>query len=103
MPELSFASPPPALTDIAIVGLGFIGLPLSLQFARSGVSVLGLDLDLRKLDALNERRSYIEHVAAATVAEEVKANRLDATTDFARVNEVQAVIICVPTAVNKKS
>jgi UDP-N-acetyl-D-glucosamine dehydrogenase len=56
-----------------------------------------------KLDALNERRSCIEQVAAATVAEEVKANRLDATTDFARVNEVQAVIICVPTALNTKS
>jgi UDP-N-acetyl-D-glucosamine dehydrogenase len=101
MPELSFASSQPALTDIAIVGLGYVGLPLSLQFARSGVNVLGLDLDPEKVDALNGGRSYIKHVAAETVAEEVNANRLEATTDFARVDEVQAVIICVPTPLNK--
>ena len=101
MPELSPDRPLPALTEIAIVGLGYVGLPLSLQFARSGVNVLGLDLDPEKVDALNEGRSYIKHVAAETVAEEVKANRLEATTDFARVDEVQAVIICVPTPLNK--
>ena len=71
VPELSPDSPQPALTDIAIVGLGYVGLPLSLQFARSGVNVLGLDLDPEKVDALNEGRSYIKHVAAETVAEEV--------------------------------
>ena len=76
-------------------------MPLSLQFARSGVNVLGFDLDPEKVDALNEGRSYIKHVAAETVAEEVNANRLEATTDFARVEEVQAVIICVPTPLNK--
>ena len=101
MPELSPDRPLPALTEIAIVGLGYVGLPLSLQFARSGVNVLGLDVDPEKVDALNEGRSYIKHVAAETVAEEVKANRLEATTDFARVDEVQAVIICVPTPLNK--
>jgi UDP-N-acetyl-D-glucosamine dehydrogenase len=101
MPELSLDRHPPALTDIAIVGLGYVGLPLSLQFARSGVNVLGLDLDPEKVDALNGGRSYIKHVAAETVAEEVKANRLEATTDFARVDEVQAIIICVPTPLNK--
>jgi UDP-N-acetyl-D-glucosamine dehydrogenase len=100
-PELSPDRPLPALTEIAIVGLGYVGLPLSLQFARSGVNVLGLDLDPEKVEALNEGRSYIKHVAAEKVAEEVKANRLEATTDFARVDEVQAVIICVPTPLNK--
>jgi UDP-N-acetyl-D-glucosamine dehydrogenase len=99
--ELSPDGPQPALTDIAIVGLGYVGLPLSLQFARSGVNVLGLDLDPEKVDALNEGRSYIKHVAAEAVAEEVKGNRLEATTDFARVDEVQAVIICVPTPLSK--
>ena len=73
VPELSPDRPRPPLTDIAVVGLGYVGLPLSLQFARSGVNVLGLDIDPEKVDALNEGRSYIKHVPAETVAEEVKA------------------------------
>ena len=91
----------PALTDIAVVGLGYVGLPLSLQFARSGVNVLGLDLDPDKVTALNEGRSYIKHVPSESVAEHVRTNRLEATSDFARVSEVDAIIICVPTPLNK--
>jgi UDP-N-acetyl-D-glucosamine dehydrogenase len=86
---------------VAIVGLGYVGLPLSLQFARSGVQVLGLDIDPDKVEALNQGRSYIKHVTAESVAEQVQAHRLAASTDFARVKEVQAVIICVPTPLNK--
>ena len=86
---------------IAIVGLGYVGLPLSLQFSRSGVHVLGLDIDADKVLALNQGRTYIRHVPAETIAEQVTADRLTATTDFARVCEVQAVIICVPTPLNK--
>ena len=95
------ASASPTLTDIAVVGLGYVGLPLSLQFARSGVNVLGLDLDPDKVTALNEGRSYIKHVPSESVAEHVRTNRLEATSDFARVREVDAVIICVPTPLNK--
>jgi UDP-N-acetyl-D-glucosamine dehydrogenase len=91
----------PLSPDIAIVGLGYVGLPLSLQFARSGVNVLGLDIDPAKVDALNQGRSYIKHVSAETVAEQVQKRRLTAATDFARVREVQTVIICVPTPLNK--
>jgi UDP-N-acetyl-D-glucosamine dehydrogenase len=86
---------------VAIIGLGYVGLPLSLQFARSGVPVLGLDIDVDKVDALNNGRSYIKHVPHETVAEQVKARRFGTTTDFGRVNEVDAVIICVPTPLNK--
>ena len=86
---------------VAIVGLGYVGLPLSLQFSRSGVHVLGLDIDADKVLALNQGRTYIRHVPAETIAEQVTADRLAATTDFARVCEVQAVIICVPTPLNK--
>jgi UDP-N-acetyl-D-glucosamine dehydrogenase len=86
---------------VAIVGLGYVGLPLSLQFARSGVQVLGLDTDPDKVAALNNGRSYIKHVPAEAVAEQTKARRLGATTDFARVKDVDAVIICVPTPLNK--
>jgi UDP-N-acetyl-D-glucosamine dehydrogenase len=79
-------------TKIAIIGLGYVGLPLSLQFARSGVHVLGLDIDSDKVDALNQGRSYIRHIPAESVATQVDAGRLSAAT---------AVIICVPTPLNK--
>jgi len=102
IPEGSLAAFPPTLTDIAIVGLGYLRLPLSLQFARSGVNVLGVDVDFETVNALNEGRSYIRHVSAETVADQVKANRLEATTEIGRVEEeVDAVIICVPTPLNK--
>ncbi|MEZ5276861.1 MAG: nucleotide sugar dehydrogenase [Opitutaceae bacterium] len=86
---------------IAIVGLGYVGLPLSLQFARSGVSVLGLDVDQAKVDAINSGRSYIKHITGEAVSEQSQAGRLEASTDFSRVKEVEAVIICVPTPLNK--
>jgi UDP-N-acetyl-D-glucosamine dehydrogenase len=88
-------------TKIAVIGLGYVGLPLSLQFAHSGVQVLGLDIDQAKVEALNQGRSYIKHVSPESVAEQVKAGRLTADTDFARVKEVGTVIICVPTPLNK--
>lgn len=86
---------------VAIVGLGYVGLPLLIQFARSNVPVLGLDIDPAKVDALNRGGSYIKHVPGAAVAEQVKARRLAATTDYACVRQVQSVIICVPTPLNK--
>lgn len=86
---------------IAIIGLGYVGLPLSLQFAQSGVHVLGMDIDREKVDALNEGRSYIKHIPGAAVAEHTNCGRLSATTDFSRVKEVEGVIICVPTPLNK--
>ena len=86
---------------IAIVGLGYVGLPLSIQFAHSGVNVLGLDIDAFKVDAINAGRSYIKHIASETLAEVVKAGKFSASANFARVKEVEAVIICVPTPLNK--
>jgi UDP-N-acetyl-D-glucosamine dehydrogenase len=86
---------------IAIVGLGYVGLPLSLQFARSGVDVLGLDIDSAKVEALNQGKSYIKHIESSAISEHAKSGRLSASTDFSRVKEVEAVIICVPTPLNK--
>jgi UDP-N-acetyl-D-glucosamine dehydrogenase len=85
----------------AVVGLGYVGLPLSLQFARSGVAVLGLDVDRAKVDALHQGRSYIKHIPSEAVAEAVKAGTFSATSDFSRIREVDAIIICVPTPLNK--
>src|SRR2546430_9330418 len=87
--------------SVAVVGLGYVGLPLSLQFARSGVRVLGLDIDRAKVESLNQGQSYIKHISSDTVMEAVKANRFFASNDFSRIKEVEAVIICVPTPLNK--
>lgn len=86
---------------IAIVGLGYVGLPLSLQFARNGAHVVGLDVDPAKVEAIKAGRSYIKHIEAETIAAEVLAGRLVATTDFSSASECDAIIICVPTPLNK--
>ena len=86
---------------IAVVGLGYVGLPLAIQFARANVTVVGLDVDAAKVDSINQGRSYIRHIAEGTIAEVVKAEKLCASTDFGRVKEVEAVVICVPTPLNK--
>src|SRR5262245_44632126 len=86
---------------IGIVGLGYVGLPLSLQFARSGVTVLGLDIDTNKVDALNQGVSYIKHISSESISGAIRSGTFSASTDFSRIREVQAVIICVPTPLNK--
>ncbi len=86
---------------IAIVGLGYVGLPLALQFARNGVEVIGLDVDASKITALAEGRSYIKHIDAGSIISEVQAGRFRASGDFSLVRKVEAVIICVPTPLNK--
>src|SRR5262249_52170774 len=86
---------------ICVVGLGYVGLPLSLQFARSGVNVLGLDIDEAKVESLNHGRSYIKHVSPESIGTAVKSGAFSASSDFSRVREVEAVVICVPTPLNK--
>ena len=87
--------------NIAIIGLGYVGLPLCLQFARSGVRVLGLDLDAQKVSALNAGRSYIRHIPAGEIKKLVRAGRFFASTDFAEIKNAEAVLICVPTPLKK--
>ena len=86
---------------IAIVGLGYVGLPLSLQFAKSGVQVIGLDIDGSKVELLNRGESYIRHIAADHIGAAVKSGAFVASTDFTRIREVESVIICVPTPLTK--
>jgi len=86
---------------VCIVGLGYVGLPLAIQFARSGAEVIGLDVDRMKVDQVNRGRSYIKHIAAKTISEVLKAKRLTASTDFSRIKKADAVIICVPTPLSK--
>ena len=90
-----------SIVKVAIVGLGYVGLPLSLQFARSGVEVIGLDVDPGKVAALNRGKSYIQHIDHASIRQAVREGRFSASTDFSLVRKVQAVVICVPTPLNK--
>src|SRR5512136_2619378 len=82
---------------VAIIGLGYVGLPLAVAFGRAGVPVVGVDLSRSKVDNLNAGRSYIPDVPAIDIATLVKQNLLRATTDYAVVREAEAIFICVPT------
>jgi UDP-N-acetyl-D-glucosamine dehydrogenase len=95
------AAPTGKTTTVCVVGLGYVGLPLSLQFARSGANVIGLDIDPPKVEALNAGRSYIKHVAADTIQAVLDAELFTASTDFSKVRQADAVVICVPTPLNK--
>ena len=86
---------------IGIVGLGYVGLPLAIQFARSGTAVLGLDIDEKKTAAIQDGNSYIAHLDHEALRQQVETGQLEATTDFTRIAEVQAVILCVPTPLNQ--
>jgi UDP-N-acetyl-D-glucosamine dehydrogenase len=86
---------------VAIIGLGYVGLPLAIAFGEAGYHVLGIDLDGRKVDALRRGESYIEDVDAESVRSLVERGRLDATNDFSALAGVDAVSICVPTPLNK--
>ena len=85
---------------IGIVGMGYVGQPLALRYSQIGFKVLGFDVDQRKVDELNAGRSGIAHIPAADLAVATSTN-LSCTIDFSRVGEVDAIIICVPTPLNK--
>ena len=89
------------MKHIAIVGLDTSDFPLALQFARSGAKVLGLDIDSKKTEAILGGKSYIKHVTADDLSGFVEQGSLDASTDFSRVGEVDAVILCLPTPLNQ--
>ena len=89
------------MKTIAIVGLGYVGLPLALQFCRSGAKVVGVDIDTTKVNALKQGNAYIKHITSESIQEQLASGRLDVTTDFSSIQAVDAVIICVPTPLNK--
>ena len=86
---------------IGIIGLGYVGLPLAVVFAEAGHTVVGIDLDMRKVAALNAADSYIEDIPSQRLQPLVAEGRLRATNDFAALAQVDAVSICVPTPLNK--
>jgi UDP-N-acetyl-D-glucosamine dehydrogenase len=84
---------------IGILGLGYVGLPLMLRFSEVGFRVLGIDIDRSKVESLNAGKSYIEHIKGEAIAAARKQG-FEATADFARAKEADALIICVPTPLN---
>jgi UDP-N-acetyl-D-glucosamine dehydrogenase len=86
---------------VGIVGMGYVGLPLGLAFAAKKIKVLGFDLDDKKVKLLSQGKSYIKHISEKKIKEAVKTGRLIATTDFSRLPEVDAIIICVPTPLDE--
>lgn len=85
---------------IGIVGLGYVGLPLMLRYSSIGFRVLGIDIDESKVDMLNSGESYIEHISAENI-KTAKSEGFEATSDFSRAAECDALILCVPTPLNK--
>ena len=86
---------------VGIVGMGYVGLPLGLAFAAKNINVLGFDLDDKKVKLLTQGKSYIKHISEKKIKDAVKSGRLKATTDFSRLPEVDAIIICVPTPLDE--
>ena len=85
---------------IGIVGLGYVGVPLILSYSEAGCKVIGYDIDAHKVDKLNQGHSYIEHLSSLRVSKALEQG-FEATTDFLRVGEADAVILCVPTPLSK--
>jgi UDP-N-acetyl-D-glucosamine dehydrogenase len=87
---------------VGVLGLGYVGLPLALAFTRSGSKVLGFDIDGAKVEALNAGRNYIKHIDPERVARAVSERRLEATDDFDRLTEADALLIAVPTPLTRQ-
>lgn len=86
---------------IGIIGLGYVGLPLMIRYCEVGYQVLGFDIDSEKVNVLNSGESYIEHIPSSLIRDVRSNNLFEATADFSRIDQVDAVILCVPTPLNK--
>ncbi len=86
---------------VGIIGLGYVGLPLGLAFADGGFRVLGFDIDKTKVEALGAGTSYIDHLDGEQLARNIDRGRFEATGDFARLAGVDAILICVPTPLDR--
>src|SRR5437773_1596479 len=86
---------------VGVIGLGYVGLPLAVEFARAGFTVTGFDVDAGKIAQINAGRSYIPDVPSEDLAAQVRAGKLNATTDMAQLGGMDAIDICVPTPLRK--
>ncbi|MCJ7628349.1 MAG: UDP-N-acetyl-D-glucosamine dehydrogenase, partial [Longimicrobiales bacterium] len=84
-----------------VIGLGYVGLPLAVEAARSGMKVLGFDVQGRVTKGINDGLSHIQDLTHEEIRDQVEAGRLEATTDMGRLGECGAISICVPTPLSK--
>jgi UDP-N-acetyl-D-glucosamine dehydrogenase len=87
--------------NVCVVGLGYVGLPLALSFSEAGFPVLGLDIDVKKISYISSGKTYIAHIKDERIAEATRRKNFVASTDFSKANAADAIIICVPTPLNK--
>ena len=85
---------------IGIVGLGYVGLPIMLSFAEAGFKVVGFDVDPKKVELINKGETYIKHIGSKRIHDARQINMMEATADFSRSSEPDALILCVPTPLN---
>lgn len=86
---------------IGIIGLGYVGFPLAIAFARKGYDVVGFDLDSNKVALLNDGKSYIKHIPSEAIQEIMQIGKFHPTTDFSIIHDMDCILICVPTPLNK--
>ena len=86
---------------VGIIGLGYVGLPLAVEFALSGYDVLGFDVQAEKVEKVNNGINYIGDVVNAELAKLAQEKKLTATTDYSRIKELDFIAICVPTPLDK--
>ena len=86
---------------VAIIGCGYVGLPLALRYAEAGHKVTGFDTDPEKVRLLNAGKSYIEHIPQTKIQQYVNSRYFNATTDFSKLKDADAILICVPTPLNE--
>ena len=91
-----------AQLKVGIIGCGYVGLPLALRFAEAGHKVTGFDTDPKKIAMLNAGKSYIEHIQQTKIQQFVNSKHFGATTDFEKLKECDAIIICVPTPLDER-
>jgi UDP-N-acetyl-D-glucosamine dehydrogenase len=83
---------------VGVIGLGYVGLPLVLEFCKAGFSVIGFDIDIKKVEMLHQAKSYIKHLDVSALQ---GATKFRATTDFSELIDVDCILICVPTPLNR--
>ena len=88
--------------QIGVIGLGYVGLPLAMEFVRAGFHVTGIDVDQEKVKKLNRGENYIQDIKDESVKNAVEMNQLSATSDFSVIQNLDAIFICVPTPLNKQ-
>ncbi|NQT46232.1 MAG: nucleotide sugar dehydrogenase [Candidatus Omnitrophica bacterium] len=86
---------------VGVIGLGYVGLPLAIEFAEAGFTVMGIDIDKRRVNSIRRKETYITDVLAERVANAVDRRRLFATTDYKKIGDVDVIVICVPTPLRK--